>query len=123
MIAGLLCVPAKINLNAQTKVKADQMKSYELEVINELTTPHTLSTCLYHNCSTHRKRSALKAFFFTPVTAKTLRGKRIAVLATDGFEEIELTGPVWYFRQLGATVDIVAPKYNPRTSQIRLELS
>jgi protease I len=57
---------------------------------------------------------ALRAFFFTPVKNKTLlKGKRIAVLVADGFEEIELLGPVWYFRELGAQVDIVAPKYVP----------
>jgi protease I len=55
---------------------------------------------------------ALRAFFFTPVTNKTtLKGKKIAVLAADGFEEIELSGPVWYFRELGAQVEVVAPKF------------
>lgn len=61
-----------------------------------------------------RGNEAMKAFFFTPVKNKTaLKGKKIAVLVADGFEEIELTGPVWYFRQLRAEVDIVSPKFNP----------
>lgn len=38
-----------------------------------------------------------------------LRGKRYAVLATDGFEQVELTGPVQALKQAGATVDVVAP--------------
>jgi protease I len=35
---------------------------------------------------------------------------RVAVLATDGFEESELTEPVRALREAGATVEIVAPK-------------
>jgi protease I len=37
-----------------------------------------------------------------------LRGRRIAVLATDGFEKVELTIPVKALRALGAKVDIVS---------------
>ncbi|OJW05213.1 MAG: protease [Sphingobacteriales bacterium 44-61] len=44
----------------------------------------------------------------------------MAVIAADGFEEIELLGPVWYFKQLGAKVDIVAPKYNPAPARYGL---
>ena len=35
---------------------------------------------------------------------------RVAVLATDGFEESELTEPVRALRDAGASVDIIAPK-------------
>jgi protease I len=35
---------------------------------------------------------------------------RVAVLATDGFEETELTEPVRALREAGARVDIIAPK-------------
>lgn len=39
-----------------------------------------------------------------------LKGKRIAMLATDGFEQSELTEPQRALLNAGATVDIVAPK-------------
>lgn len=39
-----------------------------------------------------------------------LKGRRVAVLATDGFEQVELTEPVKALRQAGAEVTIVAPK-------------
>ena len=39
-----------------------------------------------------------------------LNNLRVAVLATDGFEESELTEPVRALRQAGAKVDVVAPK-------------
>ena len=39
-----------------------------------------------------------------------LENKRIAILATDGFEEIELTEPKKALEREGAVVDIVSPK-------------
>src|SRR3981189_1700933 len=37
-------------------------------------------------------------------------GRKIAVVATDGVEEIELNTVQHYFRSLGAQVDLIAPK-------------
>jgi len=39
-----------------------------------------------------------------------IKSKRIAVLATDGFEQVELTEPVKALREHGAHVTIVSPK-------------
>ncbi len=39
----------------------------------------------------------------------TLSGKTIAVLATDGFEQIELLDPVKALRDAGARVEVVSP--------------
>lgn len=39
-----------------------------------------------------------------------LKGLRVAVLATDGFEEVELTEPVRALKAAGAEVTIIAPK-------------
>lgn len=39
-----------------------------------------------------------------------LKGKTVAVLATDGFEQVELTEPVKALKAAGATVEIVAPE-------------
>lgn len=41
---------------------------------------------------------------------KDLTGKTVAVLATDGFEQVELTEPVKALRDAGANVHVVAPK-------------
>ncbi len=41
---------------------------------------------------------------------KTLEGKRIAVVVTDGFEQVELTSPVKALEEAGATVDILSDK-------------
>lgn len=41
---------------------------------------------------------------------QSLAGKTIAVVATDGFEQVELDKPVEALKGAGATVEIVAPK-------------
>lgn len=42
--------------------------------------------------------------------AQELQDRRVAVLATDGFERVELTEPVAALKQAGARVEVVAPK-------------
>ena len=42
--------------------------------------------------------------------AQTLSGKTIAILATDGFEQSELTEPKRLLEEAGARVDVIAPK-------------
>ena len=42
------------------------------------------------------------------IMGKDLQGKRIAFLATDGVEEVELTEPAKAVREAGAEVDLVA---------------
>lgn len=42
--------------------------------------------------------------------ATRLDGRKIAVLATDGFEQVELTEPVKALKQAGAQVSVVSPK-------------
>ena len=39
-----------------------------------------------------------------------ISGKKIAILATDGFEQSELEVPQKKLRDAGATVDVVSPK-------------
>jgi protease I len=39
-----------------------------------------------------------------------IKGRRIAVLATDGVEQVELTEPVRALRDAGARVDVISPK-------------
>lgn len=40
--------------------------------------------------------------------AKTLQGKRVAILVTDGFEQVELTGPRDALQQAGARTEIIS---------------
>ncbi len=42
--------------------------------------------------------------------AANLKGKRVAILVTDGFEQIELTSPKEALERAGATTVIVSPK-------------
>lgn len=120
LMTALLSIPAVISIKAQTTMKPEQVTSHELEVVNQLTTSAAIVNMPVSQLLNAPGNEALKAFFFTPVKEKTLQGKKIAVIAADGFEEIELTGPVWYFKQLGARVDIVAPKFNPAPARYGL---
>lgn len=43
------------------------------------------------------------------MASKTLDGRRIAVIATDGFEQSELTEPKRLLEAAGATVDVISP--------------
>jgi protease I len=45
--------------------------------------------------------------------AADLQGKRIAIVATDGFEQSELTEPLKALRQAGAEVEVIAPHREP----------
>lgn len=42
--------------------------------------------------------------------SQTLSGKRIALLVTDGFEQVELTEPMSALEEAGAEVHVVSPK-------------
>jgi protease I len=42
--------------------------------------------------------------------AGELNGRTVAVLATDGFEQVELTEPVKALKEAGAKVEVVSPK-------------
>ncbi|MEJ1238366.1 type 1 glutamine amidotransferase domain-containing protein [Chryseolinea sp. T2] len=98
--------------HAQVKVKTTTLTSHELTVLNQLGSPAVVVNMPVSQLLNAPGNEALRSFFFTPIKDSTvLKGKKIAVIAADGFEEIELLGPVWYFKQLGAKVDIVAPKF------------
>jgi protease I len=45
-----------------------------------------------------------------PTNPAEFAGKRIAVISTDGVEEIELTTVLHHFKARGASVDLIAPK-------------
>ena len=41
--------------------------------------------------------------------AKSLKGKKVAILVADGFEQVELTGPKEALEAAGAEIEIVSP--------------
>lgn len=51
---------------------------------------------------------------------KRLQGKRIAVLVTDGVEEVEITIPLHVLRARGATVEILSPREGPTLEKMGL---
>jgi protease I len=51
-----------------------------------------------------------KGVFMEQVASKPLQGKRVAMLMTDGVEQIEYTSPRSFLEEQGATVVLLAPK-------------
>lgn len=43
--------------------------------------------------------------------SQVLRGKKMAILATDGFEQIELTSPKQALESAGAEAHVIAPNW------------
>lgn len=52
----------------------------------------------------------LKEFMLKKHNKQVLKDKKIAILATDGVEELEILVPLNYLREVGANVTIVAPR-------------
>jgi protease I len=53
---------------------------------------------------------AIRDTWLLPENPNLHTSRRVAVVATDGVEEIELTTVLHYFRSRGAQVDLIAPK-------------
>jgi len=51
-----------------------------------------------------------KGVYMEQVSSKPLQGKRVAMLMTDGVEQIEYTSPRSFLEEQGATVVLLAPK-------------
>ena len=101
--------------------KAQNTATKEFDILSQLSTQPVVSRLSVPAMLNVPGNEKLKSFFLTPVQNKEqLKGKRIAVIAADGFEEIEMLGPLWYFRELGAKVDIVGPKFNPAPARYGL---
>src|SRR3954468_18160444 len=69
-----------------------------------------LSTPLMATASGGLNRELLAVIVEEPPAAKSLAGKRIAILSTNGVEELELTVPMRWLKDRGAAVDLVSPK-------------
>ncbi len=49
----------------------------------------------------------------------TLKGQHVAMLATDGFEQLELTEPKRLLEEAGAKVSVIAPETTQKPGEIR----
>jgi protease I len=57
-----------------------------------------------------------------PVNPSEFAGKKIAVISTDGVEEIELTTVMHYFKSRGASLDLIAPKKPSYPNHLGLQI-
>jgi protease I len=68
---------------------------------------------------TSRRGSKRMAVFDNDQNNKPLQGKRIAILATEGVEEVELTKPKQALEDAGASVDVIAPESGMKLGVIK----
>lgn len=64
----------------------------------------------------------LKRFLLEkPKNPAVLYGKRIAIIATDGVEEIEVTGAQVWLKERGAQVELIAPRFVPPPRKLGIQ--
>jgi protease I len=56
---------------------------------------------------------------FHPEDRGKLKGKKVAILATEGVEEVELSKPKKALEDAGALVDVIAPKSGIKSGKIK----
>jgi putative intracellular protease/amidase len=61
-------------------------------------------------CSTGYLNAYLASMKVTNMADETLEGLKVAILVTDGYEEVELTEPRKALDQAGADTSVVSPK-------------
>ncbi len=71
--------------------------------------------------SNEKENRELREFLYGQRNPNLLKGQKIAVMATDGVEELEITIPLQYFRDLGATTHLISPSYQPLPSNLGVE--
>jgi protease I len=68
------------------------------------------------------ENEALKRLMLAaPADPRELAGRRVAILATDGVEELELTVAYRYFAERGATIHLVSPRFAPPPAKFGVE--
>jgi len=60
--------------------------------------------------SIEQERETKSANYGVGAMAEKLKGKKIAILATDGFEQVELTNPKMVLEEAGASTEIISLK-------------
>lgn len=121
MIVGLLSLlifaPIDRQANADSKEKSqDSLMDHANELI-QANVPHiNMDRMIEEN-------PHLKSFLdSTDQSTSRLSGKRVAIIADNGVEEIELTLPKVFFEKNGATVDVIAPKMESLPKKFGLDI-
>ncbi len=99
-VAGMVSSLASIGADSASRLEA---------YVGTVSVP-TLSNTLLMSAPGALNEAFRKLLLDAPQNASELAGKRIAVLSTDGVEEIELTAMLVFLRERGARADLVSPR-------------
>lgn len=112
LIGGLLGNPASSQTKNPNKMNRIQQLSRGPQVIN-------VNTSLLFNDAANQK---LKDKLMEEADSNLLWGKRVAIITTDGVEEVEITFMYELLRERGARVDVVSPRAPEYPSQFAVEV-
>ena len=65
---------------------------------------------LYQTCSKKSGTTKFSTYQSSMETQQQLQGKKVAILLTDGFEQVEMTEPRKALQDAGATTHLISPK-------------
>ncbi len=122
LLAGLLLALPVAHVRAQSP--AARAVS-ELQRAGQYEAPPTaprLSTAQIMTAGAPENEALRRLMLDKPSDARLLAGKRVAILATDGVEEIELTVPYKYLEERGATVHLVSPRLEPMPAKYGVQM-
>ena len=80
-----------------------------------------LSTALIATAGEPENEALKKLMFEKPANPRELAGRRVAIIATDGVEELELTVAYRYFAERGATIHLISPRFAPLPAKFGVE--
>lgn len=101
-LTALLIGVVPVNLHAESRTAFDDILATEsTAMVPRISTAKLLAQPENHDLNV--------LITNPPANPRQFAGKRVAVITSDGVEEIELTATLEYFRKRGAEVEILAP--------------
>jgi protease I len=105
MLIGMITM---ISSMAYASDSAQRLEEFQGDVL----VPRLNTTLLMNADSAENHK--LRDFLMTPpMNSEQLVGKKVAIMSTDGVEEIEILGPIRFLKERGAQVDVVSPRHSP----------
>jgi protease I len=106
ILVSILSITANISAQPMTPSRVQTQQLGQLSATSAVPTINTAALFAAEGAENDRLRELV---FDEPSNRSALQGRRVAILTTDGVEELELTITLDYLKRRGAEVHIVAP--------------
>jgi protease I len=104
-----LCLALNFNAHSQNVLPKSKGEIFKINQYKTTMSVPVLSTELIASAG-EIENEKLKALMLEVPNNQQFVGKRIAIIATDGVEELELTIPYKYYTDRGAKVELLSPR-------------